>query len=238
MVQPTDRPRPRAGAWGRDLLRRVAGAPDGIRAAYARSEWRRVWLFTGLLALIAAGGYWTIVRHLEPLQAPFHPPWPLLAAGFFAAEAKVIVVHFRRESHSFSLSEIPAVAGLFFFTPDEYMASVLVGSAAAMLLTSRVSAVKLAFNTANFAVIAVVDLAVFHAFRAQPLLDVAQDLVTHRRAHRARRHCVHADAGRAHFLRQRLGERDHAALGRRVADKVGIAGPTRVAGDIDDHAIA
>ena len=33
-----------------------------------------------------------------------------------------------------------------------------------MLLTSRVSAVKLAFNTANFAVIAVVDLAVFHAF--------------------------------------------------------------------------
>ena len=163
MAQPTDRPRPRAGAWGRDLLRRVAGAPDGIRAAYSRSEWRRVWLFTGLLALIAAGGYWTIVRHLEPLQAPFHPPWPLLAAGFFAAEAKVIVVHFRRESHSFSLSEIPAVAGLFFFTPAEYMVSVLVGSAAAMLLMSRVSAVKLAFNLANFAVIAVVDLAVFHA---------------------------------------------------------------------------
>src|SRR4029078_11092540 len=128
-----------------------------LRHAYARSEARRVWLFTRLLAMIAAGGYWTIVRHLGPIEAPIHPPWPVLAAGFFAAEAKVIVVHFRRESHLFSLSEIPAASGLFFFTPDEYMASVLVGSAAAMLLTSRVSAVKLAFNTANFAVIAVVD---------------------------------------------------------------------------------
>ena len=76
--------------------------------------------------------------------------------AFLAAEAKVIVVHFRRESHSFSLSEIPAVAGLFFFTPNEYMVAVLTGSAIAMLLTSRLSAVKLAFNLANFGVIAVV----------------------------------------------------------------------------------
>jgi diguanylate cyclase (GGDEF)-like protein len=136
--------------------------PSRLRAAYARSEARRVWLFTGLLAAVAAGGYWTIVRHLPPLAAPVHPPWPLLAAGFLAAESKVIVVHFRRESHSFSLSEIPAVAGLFFFTPAEYMASVLTGSAIAMLLTSRVSAVKFAFNLANFSVIAVVDLAIFH----------------------------------------------------------------------------
>ena len=163
MSQQRDRARPHLAPGGGDLLQRMFGTPDRIRAAYSRSEWRRVWLFTGLLAAIAVGGYWAIVQHLEPLQAPIHPPWPLLAAGFFAAEAKVIVVHFRRESHSFSLSEIPAVAGLFFFTPAEYMVSVLIGSAAAMLLMSRVSAVKLAFNLANFAVIAVVDLAVFHA---------------------------------------------------------------------------
>jgi diguanylate cyclase (GGDEF)-like protein len=163
MAQSRDRSRPRGATGGVDPIRLIRSIPDRLRAANARSEARRVWLFTGLLAALAAGGYWTIIRHLQPLEAPIHPPWPLLAAGFFAAEAKVIVVHFRRESHSFSLSEIPAVAGLFFFSPDEYMASVLVGSAAAMLLTSRVSAVKLAFNTANFAVIAVVDLAVFHA---------------------------------------------------------------------------
>src|SRR5262245_40697355 len=162
MTQPRIRSRPPGALGGEDLLQRLGGIPGRIRAAYARSEWRRVWFFTGLLAAAAAAGYWVIVRHMTALPAPIHPPWPLLAAGFFAAEAKVIVVHFRRESHSFSLSEIPAVAGLFFFTPDEYMVSVLVGSAAAMLVTSRVSAVKFAFNLANFAVIAVVDLAIFH----------------------------------------------------------------------------
>ena len=38
-------------------------------------------------------------------------PWPLLAAGFATAELKVVQVHFRRETHSFSLSEFPAVIG-------------------------------------------------------------------------------------------------------------------------------
>ena len=163
MAQPRTGIRPPGARGAGGVRTRVEGIPGRLRHAYARSEARRVWLFTGLLGLAAVIGYWAVVRHLEPLLAPIHPPWPLLALGFMAAEAKVIVVHFRRESHSFSLSEIPAVAGLFFFTPNEYMVSVLTGSAIAMLLTSRVSAVKLAFNLANFAVIAVVDLAIFHA---------------------------------------------------------------------------
>jgi diguanylate cyclase (GGDEF)-like protein len=134
-----------------------------LRQPRLRLEARRVWLFTAMLALAAAAGYATIGRDLNPIVAPVHLPWPLLALGFLAAEAKVIVVHFRRESHSFSLSEIPAVAGLFFVTPDEYIASVLIGSGIAMLLTSRPSLLKLAFNLSNFAVIAVLDLVIFHA---------------------------------------------------------------------------
>ena len=136
---------------------------SSFRRVQLRSEARRVWLFTAFLALAAGLGYSSIVTTLVTVPAPIHVPWPLLALGFLAAEAKVIVVHFRRESHSFSLSEIPAVAGLFFFTPGEYLASVLIGSALAMLLTAKPSAVKLAFNISNFAVIAVVDLAIFHA---------------------------------------------------------------------------
>ena len=123
-------------------------------------------MFTLFLGALAAGGYVAIVRDLPAIESPIHPPWPLLAIGFLAAEAKVIVVHFRRESHSFSLSEIPAVAGFFFFSPNEYMVAVLTGSALAMLLTSRLSAVKMAFNLANFSVIAVVDLAIFHTIAA------------------------------------------------------------------------
>ncbi|HET9346517.1 MAG TPA: EAL domain-containing protein [Candidatus Limnocylindrales bacterium] len=167
MAQPNTRLQPRGTRGAGGVVGTIGGIPGRLRHVYGRSEARRVWLFTAMLGLIALGGYYTIVRHLSPLaDAPIHPPWLLLALGFLAAEAKVIVVHFRRESHSFSLSEIPAVAGLFFFTPDEYMVAVLTGSATAMLLTSRVSAVKFAFNLANFGVIAVVDLAIFHALAA------------------------------------------------------------------------
>ena len=150
-------------ARGPGPLQAIGHTLAGLRHPQLRSEARRVWLFTILLGAFAAIGYLTIVRHLTAIPAPIHLPWPLLALGFMAVEAKVIVVHFRRESHSFSLSEIPAVTGLFFFTPDEYMISLLLGSAVAMVLVTRSSIVKLAFNLANFAVIAVVDLAIFHA---------------------------------------------------------------------------
>jgi diguanylate cyclase (GGDEF)-like protein len=162
-MTPARNARPTRPARLLDAIGIAARVATGLRRAQLRSEARRVWLFTTLLVIAAAVGYATVVRDMAPVPAPVHFPWPLLAAGFLAAEAKVIVVHFRRESHSFSLAEIPAVAGLFFFTPGEYLASVLIGSALAMLLTARPSAVKLAFNLSNFAVIAVVDLAIFHA---------------------------------------------------------------------------
>jgi len=131
----------------------------------------RVWLFTAALALMAAVLYVEGVRSLRPVETPFSFPWPLLAVAFLAVETKVILVHFRRETHSFSLSEIPAVLGLFFVTPDEYLLAVLVGSAVAMLVTSRQSIVKVAFNLANFAFISTVTLVVFHglgSFAGQP----------------------------------------------------------------------
>ena len=77
-------------------------------------------------------------------------PWPLVAAGFCLAELKVVTVHFRREKHSFSLSEFPAVIGLFTLTPAEYLMAMTVGTAAA-LIYSRQSPLKLAFNLTNFA---------------------------------------------------------------------------------------
>jgi diguanylate cyclase (GGDEF)-like protein len=122
----------------------------------------RVWLFTILLAAAALTGYLLHVRHLEPVASPVHIPWPVLALACLLAETKVILVHFRRETHSFSLSEVPAVIGLFFVTPNEYLLAVLVGSGVALLVTARQSLVKVAFNLANFALIAVVTLAVFH----------------------------------------------------------------------------
>ena len=151
----------------------AAEAPDAgsraaqrIRARIARGPLRsaatRVWLFTAGLALAALAMYLLDVRHLPGIVGPVHIPWPVLAAACLAAETKVILVHFRRETHSFSLSEVPAVIGLFFVTPDEYLLAVLLGSGLALLATARQSVVKVAFNMANFALIGVVTLAVFH----------------------------------------------------------------------------
>jgi diguanylate cyclase (GGDEF)-like protein len=123
----------------------------------------RVWLFSLALAAAATIGYLAFIRGLPTLPAPLMVPWPLIAVAFFLAETKVIDVHFRRESHSFSLSEIPSVIGFFLMPPTDYLAALLVGSGAALLLASRQSPLKLAFNLANYAFIAVVTLTVFRA---------------------------------------------------------------------------
>ena len=67
---------------------------------------------------------------LRPLEAP-NPaiaiPWWLVAIGFCLVDLKVIEVHFRRESHAFSLYEMPAIIGLFVLSPAEYLLAVGVG---------------------------------------------------------------------------------------------------------------
>jgi diguanylate cyclase (GGDEF)-like protein len=149
-----------------DLPIESVGARNAVRRFFDRgllgSPATRVWLFTAFLATAALAGYLLDVRHLEPFESPVHVPWPILAIAYLAAETKVILVHFRRETHSFSLSEVPAVIGLFFVTPNEYLLAVLVGSGVALLVTARQSIVKVAFNLANFALIGVVTLAVFY----------------------------------------------------------------------------
>jgi diguanylate cyclase (GGDEF)-like protein len=153
------RPTPVGADRGAHLERRLRAL---VVRGPLRSAANRVWLFTAALALLALVVYVVDVAQLEAVPSPVHIPWPILALACLAAETKVILVHFRRETHSFSLSEVPAVIGLFFVTPNEYLLAVLLGSGLALLATARQSVVKLAFNMANFALIGVVTLAVFH----------------------------------------------------------------------------
>jgi len=121
----------------------------------------RVWLLNVGLATAAVIGYALFVRDLPALTTPVKIPWPVIAVAFFVAEAKVIDVHFRRESHSFSLSELPSVIGFFFMPPTDYLLGLLVGSGAALILHSRQSPLKVMFNLSNYAFIAIVALTVF-----------------------------------------------------------------------------
>ena len=125
-----------------------------------------MWIFSSLLALT---GIVVDVVVVEPRSAgwlaPLQVPWPFIAFGFCLTELKVVDVHFRREQHSFSLSEFPAVLGLFLLSPNDYVLAVVVGSAVA-LLWFRQAPLKFAFNLVNFGVGAVAALSVFHLLAA------------------------------------------------------------------------
>ncbi len=121
----------------------------------------RVLTFSLVLLCFAGLGYLTQVRGLTTFDRPFELPWPILAFGFFLTELKVVEVHFRRETHAFSLSELPAVLGLFLVPPELYLVSVLVGSTAALALGSRQTMLKLFFNVSNYLLVAVVTISVF-----------------------------------------------------------------------------
>jgi len=123
----------------------------------------RVGLFSLALAVAATIVYVDSVQGMSTLTAPVSVPWPLIAVAFFVTEAKVIDVHFRRETHSFSLSELPAVIGFFLMPPTDYLIGLLVGSGVALVIQSRQTPLKIAFNLANYAFIAVVSLTVFRA---------------------------------------------------------------------------
>ncbi len=129
----------------------------------------RVWTFTLVLLGLAGLGYITGIRGLLTFDAPLQLPWPILAVGFFLTELKVVEVHFRRETHAFSLSELPTVIGLFFVPPEQYLLALVVGSGSALVLGSRQSLLKLSFNLANYLLVAVVTIVIFRTIGQLPL---------------------------------------------------------------------
>jgi diguanylate cyclase (GGDEF)-like protein len=139
-----------------------AGAPLG---PWNDAWWTpavRVRVFTAAIAAIAVLLYLAVVRDLPALPVPFAIPWPIAALGFYLGETNVVEVHFLRERHSFSLSELPGIVGLFFLAPQDYALACLVGTGLALLSDKNQSALKRVFNIAQFSLAAMVALTIFH----------------------------------------------------------------------------
>jgi hypothetical protein len=159
------------GAGERRPMPRVAGTGRGSRVDAGRKLLRRVpapvrvALFTGLLIWLAAILYLAFLRGQVPVTPPVVVPWYFMAGAFFAAELKVVDVHFRREKHSFSLSEFPAVIGYFLLSPTDYFLAMLIGTGAALVVHGQAPR-KLAFNLSNFAFTAAAALSVFYALQS------------------------------------------------------------------------
>jgi diguanylate cyclase (GGDEF)-like protein len=152
------------------LARGVLGRTGGHSAG------ARVWVFIALLGLAAFAVYVSVLAPQAAADQPFAIPWPVLSLGFFLAELRVVDVHFRREKHSFSLSEFPAVLGLFLLSPHDYFLAMLIGSGAA-LIYFRQGPLKFAFNLSNFAISAAITLTVFHLLASPTGAPMVEDWV-------------------------------------------------------------
>jgi diguanylate cyclase (GGDEF)-like protein len=131
----------------------------------------RVWALSAGIALTAAVLDLTVVRHLRPVDGPLHIPWWALAVLFVVAERWRMCLYFRNSAHSFSLSEMPLVVGLFLTDPSGLILARLVGAALAMGLLRRQPPLKLLFNVGLFALEAeLAAIAVGHLVPAGPLL--------------------------------------------------------------------
>src|SRR5918996_1044986 len=121
----------------------------------------KVWLLSGAIAVAAVFLYAAGVRRLPTLAAGDWLPLPLLVGLFYLAELTVVHFRFRRDAHSFSLSEVPLVLGLFFAAPWALVPAQLIGSALALTLHRRQPVLKLAFNLSQFALQGALAVVVF-----------------------------------------------------------------------------
>jgi diguanylate cyclase (GGDEF)-like protein len=142
-----------ARASVRDGARRLASATTGTA---------RVWALTIVLSTIAIFLAAIEVRAGQPTVAPVVLPWWVLAGLFYLTESKVVHLHIGRSAHSFSMSEIPVVYGIFFFKPAEFIVARLIGAGLALVISRRQRSVKLGFNLAQFLLCSVVTVGVVH----------------------------------------------------------------------------
>jgi diguanylate cyclase (GGDEF)-like protein len=122
---------------GRPRKRRLSGAA-------------RVWLLTAVLAAASAALFGKVVTNLAPIEGQIHVPWSLFAIAFLITEAFVVHVHFRKEAHTFSMTELALVLGFFMVTPSQLVVAHLIGAVAALAVVRRQRLIKLAFNLSLF----------------------------------------------------------------------------------------
>lgn len=99
----------------------------------------------------------------DPAAAVPDLRWLALLPLFAAAEVVVIHLPTHRNAHGHTLREIPAVLGLTFLAPQQYVSAYVLGAVLALLVAARMRGVKLVFNAAMFALEAALGVLVYHA---------------------------------------------------------------------------
>lgn len=130
----------------------------------------RVWVLTAVAAL-AAVGLSALIWRMHAFAPPIRIPMVAFGVLFYIAEITVVHVRFRRDAHSFSMSEVPLVLSLFFLAPGQIITAQFLGTTLALALNRRQRSVKLAFNASQLTLQAAVFIGIFMAITtgADPL---------------------------------------------------------------------
>lgn len=141
-----------------ESLARLRGTSRDRRWVLTRTA--RVAIFGAVSAVFVLGAI-PLVSAMPVTSAGIQLSWWMLAPSFAVAELAIVHMRFRRDAHSFSLSDVPLVIG-FFLTPTiELVAAVVVGIVVALTAVRHQRGVKLWFNVVAFTAQAVVGHAVF-----------------------------------------------------------------------------
>jgi signal transduction histidine kinase len=143
-----------------DVLRRLVGRlglpvpPEPTPQDEGSRSERHPRLLTWLLAATMAGMAVLITAPGlldDPEASVPDVRWLVLLPLFALAEVVVIHLPTQRNAHGHTLREIPAVLGLTFLAPQQYVSAYVVGTVLALVVAARMRGVKLAFNAAMFA---------------------------------------------------------------------------------------
>jgi len=157
----------------------MSAMPEG--SAPVRPSWltttRRIGLLVMVVATVAAALYVLVVRDLPRLEGAFSLPWLVWVAAFAAGELLVVHIQLQKDSHSFSLTDLVLVAGLYLVAPAQLITAQLAGAALALVLHRRQSGLKLAFNLAQFALSGCLATTLFAALSQDAALSGAWNWV-------------------------------------------------------------
>jgi diguanylate cyclase (GGDEF)-like protein len=120
-------------------------------------------LLTAVVTATTVVLFFGLLSHERAPIIGYHITWWALAAMNYIAGISLVHLHFRRDAHSFSLSEVALVLGLLFSPSWEILLAQVIGAALAFGVHRRLSPQKLLFNLALDALSATAAIGVFHA---------------------------------------------------------------------------
>lgn len=160
-------------AIGRELMKATAVAESETESVTSRMRdlVRRstgehlVWGLTATVSLTAALIAWGL-RSMEAIEPARAMPLWLLAGLFYLGEITVVHVKFKRNTQSFSMSEVPLVLALLFSPPLALLVAQLLGNTVALAANRRQHPLKLFFNLAQFSLVSALTVRLFRALTA------------------------------------------------------------------------